>query len=418
MGKKHNTSDASGHILLDRKVGVAMQAVDEQKRVRYPTLVHELAKRDLRRASLAEELRVLYVAMTRAKEHLICVGTATKDAAAEVAAWEAFADGNGGGRLSPRDVLKGKSFLDWLGMAAAGSSQFDVSIVEDQSIYDTAETVSGRAKPAKVDEHLIEMRPLADAPPLTPEAERAVARITTPYHHPAVARLAAAVGVTTLNDEAAMQLAGLKQRRPVAAAARSRLARPAFIDAEADAAALGTATHVALRHLDFRDAADESAVRRQLDGMVARHQLDARLARRIDADALAWLAGTELGDLLKAHHDDLMRELPVRVPAEPHRIVPGWRGDRDAPPAPLDRVLLRGQVDVVVPVKSGLVLADYKTDRLEADDEERVAATLEAYRPQVGHYRRAVEAVTNRPVARTYLVLLGPRRLEQVSTTG
>ena len=408
-GKKHNTGDANGHILLDRKLGVAMQAVDEAKRVRYPTLVHELVKRDLRRTSLAEELRVLYVAVTRAKEHLVCVGTAAKDAAAEVAAWGAHA---GGGRLAAAEVLQGKSFLDWLGMAAAGSPQFDVAVVEDPAVYESAETVSGRAKPAKVDQNLIDLKPLADAPPLTDDARAAVQRITTPYHHPAVAALAAAVGVTTLGDDAALHLAGLKRRNATPAdvrTARTRLPRPRFVDAEATAADLGTATHVALRHLDFRDAADEPAVRRQIDGMVARHQLDAGLAGRIDAAALAWLAATDLGDLLKAHHDALLRELPVRVPADPKQIVGGWRGDRDGP---LDRVLLRGQVDVAVPVKSGIVLADYKTDRLEADDEQGVAATLEAYRPQVAHYRRAVEAVTNRPVTAAYLVLLGPRRIE------
>ena len=412
-GKKHNLGDANGHILLDRKVGVAMQAVDEAKRVRYPTLVHELVKRDLRRTALAEELRVLYVAVTRAKEHLICVGTATKDAAAEVAAWDVHA---GGERLAAGDVLRGKSFLDWLGMAAAGGAEFDVRIVDDPAIYKSAETVSGRAKPAKVDRHLIDLKPLAGAAPMTDDAAAAVRRITTPYHHPAVAALAAAVGVTALNDDAAMHLAGLKRRNATPAdvrTARTRLPRPRFVDADATAADLGTATHVALRHLDFRDAADEPAVRRQIDGMVARHQLDSRLANKIDAAALAWLAATNLGDLLKANHDALLRELPVRVAADPTQIVGDWRGDCDGP---LDRVLLRGQVDVAIPVKngvkSGLVLADYKTDRLDADDEEGVAATLEAYRPQVAHYRRAVEAITNRPVTAAYLVLLGPRRIE------
>ena len=417
-GKRHNLRDGDGHLLLGREHGVAMRAVDEAKRVRYPTLAHELARRDARRLSLAEELRVLYVAMTRAKEHLVCVGTATKDAAAEVAAWDAFADGQ---QLAARDVLKGGRFLDWLGMAAAGSPAFDVSVVEDTAVYESAEKVSGRAKPAAVDKRLIGLRPLPDAPPLTAEAARAVARITTPYHHPAVARLAAAVGVTSLGDDAALQLAGLKQRRPADAAttARTRLQRPRFVDADPTAADLGTATHVVLRHLDFRDAADAPAVRRQIEEMAARHQLDERLARRVDADALAWLAGTELGELLKRHHDALLRELPVRVPAGPETIDRGWTAACDGP---LDRVLLRGQVDVVVPVadgvKSGLVLADYKTDRLDAGDEAAVRQTVEAYRPQLGRYAAAVAGLTNRPITGAYLVLLNARRLESVPTTG
>src|SRR5690606_8219624 len=58
-GKDHNLMDTYGSMLLDRETGLAMQAVDRRKQIRYPSLVHELARRRLRRASLAEELRVL-----------------------------------------------------------------------------------------------------------------------------------------------------------------------------------------------------------------------------------------------------------------------------------------------------------------------------------------------------------------------
>ena len=75
LGKKHNLSDSRGMILVDRDAYVGLQAVDEEKRIRYPSLPWVLCQERLRRQMLAEELRVLYVAMTRAREHLILVGT-------------------------------------------------------------------------------------------------------------------------------------------------------------------------------------------------------------------------------------------------------------------------------------------------------------------------------------------------------
>ena len=107
-GKAHNLRDTYGPILYDRQVKLALQAVHKEKQIRYPSLVHELARRRIRRASLAEELRVLYVAMTRAKEHLVCVGTAAKDAAADIDRWRRNA---GSGPIAAAEVLKGRSYL-------------------------------------------------------------------------------------------------------------------------------------------------------------------------------------------------------------------------------------------------------------------------------------------------------------------
>jgi ATP-dependent helicase/nuclease subunit A len=182
------------------------------------------------------------------------------------------------------------------------------------------------------------------------------------------------------------------------------------------AADIGTATHLALRLLDFRDAADEAAISRQIEQMVARRQLAPAIVAYIDLGSLAWLAGTELGGLLAAEHDRLLRELPVRVPADAAELVADWQGTADGP---LDRVLLRGQVDVVIPRSDGLIMADYKTDRQPAGDavgaQAWVDELVERYRRQLGHYDRALVQITGRPVILSYLILLHPRRLERVA---
>ena len=76
LGKRINLQSCQGPILADRAAGLGMVVVDEEKRCRYPSLALTLVQNRLRQQSLAEELRVLYVAMTRAKEHLVLIGTA------------------------------------------------------------------------------------------------------------------------------------------------------------------------------------------------------------------------------------------------------------------------------------------------------------------------------------------------------
>ena len=75
LGKAINVQDSRGAILADRAAGLGMVVVDEAKRCRYPSLASTLVHHRLKQQTLAEELRVLYVAMTRAREHLILIGT-------------------------------------------------------------------------------------------------------------------------------------------------------------------------------------------------------------------------------------------------------------------------------------------------------------------------------------------------------
>ena len=262
------------------------------------------------------------------------------------------------------------------------------------------------------------LQPLDPAPEADGVTRAALDRLTTPYRFDSVARLRASAGVTSLvSEDAPERTKAHPFRGGQSPRTTSNLQPPAFLDATQTPSApdIGTATHIALRHLDFRAAHDEPSVRRQINDMVQRHQLTPGLARHIDAGPLAWLAGTELGQLLANHHDRLLRELPLRVPADAAAVVPGWSGETDGP---LDRVLLRGQVDILIPLDTGLVLADYKTDRLTAKDpaglELLVAALLDRYRPQVAHYERALRQITSREIAQTYLVLLHPRRLERL----
>src|SRR5262249_41623449 len=74
-GRKFNFQDSRASILIDRTLGLGLDAVDVEKRIYYPTLPKRLVAEAALRESLAEELRVLYVALTRAKRRLVIVAT-------------------------------------------------------------------------------------------------------------------------------------------------------------------------------------------------------------------------------------------------------------------------------------------------------------------------------------------------------
>ena len=75
LGKGFNFKDAEGDLLFQRDLGVGPKVVDLERGIKYPSLAHRAVRQALIREALAEEMRILYVALTRAKEKLILVGT-------------------------------------------------------------------------------------------------------------------------------------------------------------------------------------------------------------------------------------------------------------------------------------------------------------------------------------------------------
>ncbi|MGH7175875.1 MAG: UvrD-helicase domain-containing protein, partial [Tepidisphaeraceae bacterium] len=201
-GKAHNLMDSAGSILIDRVTGVGMVAVDPQRETRYPTAAHYLAAQSIRRRSIAEELRVLYVATTRAREKLIVVGTGGKDG---VSAWQDRAASDDGA-FAASDIVKARSMLDWIGPAATviaragGHSveliQHDVVAAPDPrgSVVETA----ARLKP------YVELRPLAPPPPNNPAVDTLWKSVTQAYPHESFTVLPASIAVTALTHDRAM----------------------------------------------------------------------------------------------------------------------------------------------------------------------------------------------------------------------
>ncbi|WP_420832364.1 UvrD-helicase domain-containing protein [Paenibacillus humicola] len=111
LGKAFNRQDLSSPFLMHKQLGFGPRFVDTGMRVSYPTLPYLAIRERLRMESLAEEMRILYVALTRPKEKMFLVGTVA-DAERQAERWRAMVDG--GGSLPDFRLAQAKRFLDWL----------------------------------------------------------------------------------------------------------------------------------------------------------------------------------------------------------------------------------------------------------------------------------------------------------------
>jgi ATP-dependent helicase/nuclease subunit A len=400
LGKGINLQSCGGSILFDRHAHLGMDVVDEAKQVRYPSLASMLVSSRLRQQAMAEELRVLYVGMTRAREHLVLMGTC-KPTAAE--SWEARWTGHLG-PIPADEVISARCMLDWVGPVAAAIRTAASAPV--QIIPHTAEEVAGWPSPEKLRPAagervatLARLEPLRGAE-ADPAANEIIARLTTPYAHRAFTELAASQAATALTKHAIPARPASEAPPAFERAINLELPRAVRTELKPDAADIGSATHLVLQHLDFSRACDGDDVRAQLGALVEKRLIAETQATAVDVDSICWVVReSEVGKLMRDASSIVRRELPMYYALD---------CDGAASEDPQDRMMIRSRIDALIDSPAGLHIVDYKTDRVtDANLQERA----EFYRPQMTLYRDAIQAITSRKVLAIHMVFLSVRKI-------
>lgn len=405
LGKAFNLREAGDTLLVDDCVGLGLRVVDVEREAHYPSLASTVAQHEIRRRALAEELRVLYVAATRAREHLILIGT--EEAGTE----EGWDDAGRGriGRTPAGEVLAARTMFDWIGPAAAqvesrqpGSFERHLHSADDMEALatDLLDDVRRRDQPSL----LADGKPLPDAPPPSTAVNNVIRRLEFRYAHDELTRQPAVESVTNLAKRGKSAPGGQSRSDQAVVPFGSVLRPPRCCrpDKKLSPVDAGSLTHTVLQRLNFEGNLSPDGIRAQISNLVERRFIRADEADQADVDAVAWFAQTDLGKRCHdaAAADSLRREfeLVYSTPAD---------GSSD----PADLIMVRGRIDAMLIEPEGLVLIDYKTD---AVTRETLPARVDFYRPQIQTYREQLERVTGRKVMAAYLVFTTPRVIEAV----
>jgi len=212
-GKKHNMRDAYGAILQDRELGIGMAAVDLDKNIRYPTLPQRVISDALKRDALAEEMRVLYVALTRAEERIIVVGTGPRVKEESI---EGAREINGPLPLALRS--KSSGYLSWIveslltmpsqhvawNRAAEEGERFEVRQYDDAEIATWSFAAQHSDENRVLIDALASLQPVDDSvsqasTPLSIEdAQTLERRLLGTYRHDALTRVPAVAAASEL----------------------------------------------------------------------------------------------------------------------------------------------------------------------------------------------------------------------------
>jgi len=379
-----NKSDTRASVLVHPVLGLGPKCTDLEHGVEYPTIARQAIAAQLLTEMLSEEMRLLYVAMTRAKERLVITGTT--HSIAKMTGWL-----NATARAPlPPELLRGMaSPLFWLLQSALLDR--DERYLRQNYVYLTADTAAGSAE--------------AEAAPALPEPDPALLAqlertLTFRYAHAQAIDLPSKVTATELKrleaentppeDAGAPLLKGSPRtqtfRRPDFSARERRLT----------AAERGTATHRTLQYLRFAGARTPEGIAAQVQALATRGLLTAREAQAVDTASLLQLMRTPLGAALAAAEaaGTLRREFRFSLLCPAETFFPG---------AGEEQVLLQGVVDAWFETKDGLVIVDYKTDRIRPD---AVPERTAYYAAQLRAYAGAMARITGRPVCRRTLYFL------------
>lgn len=405
MGKAFNRRDTQDQILFHNRLGIGLKQYDPEWRMSYPTLIWSGIAAQLRWEGTAEEERILYVAMTRARDQLILTGHSSHidhD-------WQRWTS-----RLNPAQA---KSYFDWVMPAALApfGAKADADYARPGAAWQDAvwQVRIARAVPAgTVEEGAYDGEPRLEALRRgdltgTPVPSWLDEQLSWQYAYPQAVRTAAKFSVSEvkrryqelhsdeLQDEAALSVPAAAVIPTAPGEDDAFAALPPWLageEAAVSGAQRGTALHKALQYITPASDQTTATLRREIDAFVRQGLLSREEAKLVYVPVLAAFCQSDIGRRM-AESPELHREYPFTV------LLAG--GDPLPETETGEQILIQGVIDCLFREDDAWILVDYKSDRLETAD-----AFRSRYAVQLTLYKRAVEQITHRSVEETYIYSL------------
>ena len=395
LGRQMNLTDLKKPVLYHPELGLGPKAVDRETMVEFATAARTGVALKLKKEMMAEEMRLLYVAMTRAKEKLILTHSLSR----EGTVLRKLADS-----LSypadPQVLASCGSVGEWVILAAMARPEGEaLRRAAGRPDLPLPEAAFGPAWRIEFHSGVVSQEVMraeetggqAEAPDLT--AGEIEHRLLWRYPYEAASAAPAKITATQVADEnseepGAFLLRGSREPEP--------FYRPSFAQEAMGLtpAQQGTALHTVMQIIRLDCTGSAEAVQGELDRMEAQEYLTPLQARSVDPAAVARFFASPLGRAM-ADSPDLHREYPFSILTDAARFYP------ELPDG--ETVMLQGVIDAWFREPDGLTVVDFKSDRVSP---ETAAERAEAYRGQLAVYAHALEILTGEPVRRQVLWFL------------
>ena len=397
LSREFNRESLRAQILCDKDLRLGLSVADTQNRVRYPSISKRAIAVKMAAESLSEEMRVLYVAMTRARDRLIMTYAAKKlDADLQDIALRF--DFDGGDLLCRSAVCPG----DWVLMEA-------ISRMEAGSLH----ALGGRPKGLHMSEYpwkiCIGQATKAEATLHVQESEGptlpqgAVEKIGNAlrfrYDHMA-ATIAPSKQTATGRKGRVKDAEAAEDTQEAPVKART-FRRPSFLEQMQRGKEYGNAIHNAMQFIRYENCGSVDAVREEVSRLVEKGFLTEEQGSIVNCEKIARFFESPFGRQLR-DGTPYIREFKFSILDDGSHYGKDLEGEQ---------VLLQGVVDCALLEEDGITVVDFKTDHVT---EETLAAAVERYRLQVQTYGEALSRIYEKPIKGRFLYFFRLDRFVEV----
>ena len=376
--KKFNTQDLNSQILLHQDIGLGVNYIDSDKKLQYSTLAKEAIKIKSKEEIISEEMRVLYVALTRAKERLIVTGVSKdleKDLKEKEELLSLYLKDD---KINKGLLKKYKSYLDWIELVYWKNEKADIikidKIKKDQIL--NTEEIKDEDKERKIDDIInnIEMK----------NEEEIKSRLNWEYKD---IDLSSIEGKTSVSNIKAINIS-----KDITEFKINNMKTPEFLKDKTNrlsGAQKGTLIHLCLQNLNIKEDYTYEKIKDLIDELLFKKKISTIEAENIDINKILEFTKSKLWEELKnAKLVEREKAFYISITAEE---IYNNKIEED--------ILVQGIIDLYyINEKDELILVDYKTDYVSNEQE-----LVQKYFKQLELYKRALEEALGRKVIKTYI---------------
>lgn len=386
LSRGFNHESAKSQVLCDKTLGIGLSCVDSKNRVRYPTISKRAISVKMISDGISEEMRVLYVAMTRPKDRLIMT-YAAKNLEKDIQDITLRMDFSGKQLMTSQVDCPGTWVLQSaLGRTEAGALFALGGKPDCVCVCDPFWHI------AVVDGKIGENNPSVqiETQERLPKHAEDILRSGLQFQYNYTS------ATTTPSKQTATQLKGrtkdmeasenCNEIRPY----RRNFRKPGFADQTIQGKDYGSAIHAVLQYLSFENCANINGVHAELDRLVSRKLITLDQASVVDCDQIVNLATSNLGQKI-CTSQNVLREFKFSILDDAGAYAPDLAGEQ---------ILLQGVVDSAIIEPDGITVIDFKTDHVT---HQNLLQLVEQYKPQVQVYAKALQKIYCTNIKAAYL---------------
>ena len=397
LAKAISNKSLEAQVYFNKDLGLGLNCVDKDNRIKYPSIAKNAIAVNILREERSAEMRLLYVAMTRARDRLIMT----------------YASKYLSKRLNDLALRSRFTKPALLMSETSGSGEWVLYSAMSRTEAGELTKLSDYSVPSQLSEYPWKVQ-VCNAPE---EAEgmdavfcdedavlaTVVEEIKTSlaFRYPFTGAVQAPSKMTATQIKGRLKDAEAAENAKVWERLDRKWRKPDFVEQLTQGKTYGSATHAVMQFIAFENCHSEAGVKQEIDRLVSDGYISAQQGAMADSEKIAKFFTSPLGCRLR-ESENVLREFKFSILDDADKYAPG---------ALNEKVLLQGVVDCALIEDDGITIVDFKTNRVT---EDTLSSVAKQYEPQVNAYANALSRIFEKPVKKKLLYFFGMDRFVEV----